>query len=486
MEHTNTNTNEPAPYTPNTGENPHAEIDSEAQREEFARAQWRERPRDFVGLYGGDSGALFEAIGRVLDSLDHSSGASDYRRGDAEPLARLLECCAESLRYRIRDDSRWISFGPLAVPTSPRGLEILGAIRTHASELVTGTSPRSVLDDSSGLARLLDEIERTARMRRSGILTSARNRTSSASEVSGFRIGFDFHSRALASMPKGSTLPPAILGSALVGREITSAEASELREDLDMCDSGSREFLDRFGIEYEGGSGTYECDSCGSEHEDEDGGEIEWISDFVLTSDMLDALDRQGFGDGAREFFGAEDGCDEWSGMLESCDDAEILARCAPNAEDGIRYDSSVWRFVPDFEGIDGLDALEWSEQARALPLLVRIANEHETASVLPPISGSLVYQPAPYESRSTVEPKSYDFQWNAEAGTLTHTIAGPLALRVNARNGGAAIVHTIDGAERIGTLTPIGSEFVLDAPAYEGGERAARLLGIVKGSAGI
>ena len=482
MEHTNTHTNEPAPYAPNTGDNPHAEIDAEAQREEFARAQWRERPRDFVGLYGGEPEALFVGIGALLDAP-----ALDFVR-EAEALARLLECCAEALRYRIRDDSRWISFGPLAIPTSPRGLDALRAIRAHASELVTGTSPRSVLDDSSGLARLLDEIERTARMRRSGILESARNRTSSASEVSGFRLGFSFHSRALASMPNGNTLPPAILGSALVGREITGDEASELRSDCDMCDDGTAEFLDRFGISYEREGGAYECDSCGCEHESDEGGEISWISDFTLTSDMLDALDRQGFGDGAREFFGAEDGCDEWSGMLDACDDSEILARCAPNAEDGIRYDSSVWRFVPDFEGIDGLDALEWSEQARALPLLVRIANEHETASVLPPISGSLVYQPAPYESgRSTVEPKSYDFQWNAEAGTLTHTIAGPLALRVNAKHGGASIVHTIDGREHTGALTHTsGSEYALDAPAYEGGERAARLLGIVKGSAGI
>ena len=479
MEHTNTNTNEPAPYAPNTGDNPHAEIDAEAQRTEQARSAWRERPRDFVGLYGGDSEALFGAISGLLDGIENP-------RTEAEALARLLDACAEALRYRIRSDSRWISFGPLAIPTSPRGLEILAALREYAGELVTGQSPRSVLDDTSALARLLDEIERTARMRRSGILETARNRTSAASEVAGFRIGFGFHARALASMPNGNTLPPAILGAALVGREIDGDEAREMREHADMCDSGTAEFLDRFGISYETEGGEYECDSCGSTHDDDEGGSISWISDFTLTGEMLDAIDTQGFGDSVREFFGAEDGCDEWSGMLDACDNAEILARCAPNKEDGIRYDSSVWRFVPDFEGIDGLDGLEWSEQARALPLLVEIARAHEEASVLPPISGTLEYQRAPHESRSTVEPKSYDFQWNAEAGTLTHTIAGPLALRVSAKHGGASIVHTIDGAERIGTLTPIGSEFVLDAPAYEGGERAARLLGIVKGSAGI
>lgn len=478
MSHTNEHTNEPARTIDEIGGNPHAE----APPIGVQFHEWSTRPVEWSAKFASDTASAFGALAALLDDT-----ARDFTR-EAGPLARLLESVADSMRYQLpREDSRFVRFGPLVVPTSPRGLDALRAIRTHANELVTGTSPRSVLDDSSPLALLLDEIERTSRMRRSGILASVKNRTSSADSVDGFRLAFGLHARAMGAMPNGTTLPPALLGAQLVGREIDGNEAEELRSDLDMCASGTIEFLDRFGISYEGGGGSYECGECGSEHESDECEEIESIDDFTLTSDMLDALDRQGYGEGVREFFGAEDGCDEWSGMLESCDNAEILARCAPNAEDGISYDSSVWKFVPEFEEIDGLESLEWSEQARVLPLLVEIAQAHATASVLPPIGGTLVYQPAQYESRSVVEPVSYNFDWSPQAGTLTHTIAGPLALVVDARNGGARIVHTIDGQARGAALTHTsGADYMLDAPAYASGERAAMLLGIVKGSAGI
>jgi len=444
--------------------------------------EWHTKPDEWSARFvEQDMGKAYGALRSLLENP-----ATDFVRC-ALPLATLLASVRASISYRWdREDSRFVSFGPIVVPTSPRGLDALRAIRAHASEALTGTSPRAVLDDSSATARLLDEIKRVSGFRSSGILQGIKNRTSSASEVSGIRIGFDFDSRALASMPKGLTLPPALLGTTLVGREITGDEAQELRSDLDMCADGTAEFLRTFGISHECDGGEYECDSCGSVSESDEGGDVSYIADFTLTAEMVEALDRQGYGDGFREHFGAEDGCDEWSSMLETCDDSEILERCAPNTEDGIAYDSDVWDFVPDFEGIAGLDDLEWSEQARALPLLVRIAQAHETARVLPPISGALVLKPAPYETRSTVEPKRFDFVWSPDEGTLTHEIGGALVLRVSAKNGAVSIGHTLDGAQRFGALAPAGSEYALDAPAHEGGERSAMLLGILKGSAGI
>ncbi len=444
--------------------------------------EWHTRPDEWGERFvDKDMGKAYGAISSLLDNA-----ATDFVRC-ALPLATLLASVRASFGYRWdRADSRFVSFGPIVVPTSPRGLDALRAIRAHATEALTLDSPRAALDDSSDTARLLDEIKRVGGFRMSGILEGIKNRTSSASEVSGIRIGFSLDSRALASMPKGLNLPPAILGATLVGREITSQEAYEIQSDLDMCADGTAEFLREFGIGHECESGYMECDQCGSEQESDEGGAIESIDAFTLTAPMVESLDRQGFGDVFREFFAAVDGCDEWSSMLESCDNAEILERCAPDAEDGIRYNTDVWDFVPDFEGIDGLDSLEWSEQARALPLLVRIAQAHEGASMLPPIAGALVLKPAAYESRSTVEPKRYDFVWDPEEGTLTHEIGGALVLRVSAKNGAVSIGHTLDGAQRFGSLVASGSEWALDAPAHEGGERAAMLIGILKGSAGI
>jgi len=433
-------------------------------------------------------GRMFAALSALLEPYGSDSEST---RRDAVALARVLSQALALLEYHTREDSRFIRFGGLLLPTTPAALSVLRVLRAIAAERIIGNGIAETVEPDSALGVFLAAIERAGREERSPLLLSARNRTS-ADPGQGFRIGFNFHARALASMPRGDALPSALLSPDPVGFYVEDPRA--MQSDCDMCDSGTADFLERFGIAFERKGGEYECDSCGSTCEGDSDGEITHIDPFELTADMLAAIERQGFGDAVREYVGANTEADTLAALLESESEAKTLERTKPDPEHGIRFDSSVWDFRPDFESIDGADEIAGGDALRAGALLLRVVESHTSAGVLPPIGGALVYRPLPYETRhigdgtTSTRPPSIALAWDPKGGTLEHELGGGLLLRIDACKGGALLVlrTPADRHGRTVPLLPEGGEWIADAHHESGGEPAALLLRIAKGRAEI
>jgi len=495
--HESTNPRTPADMIDEIGGNPHAEI-PHAPPVDF-RTSPHEWIREHIGepsrtRYGSSAEAYAEHAERAFDSLSLLLDEYAGSEMETEALARVLVLASDALSFRVREDSRFYRFGPMLVPTTPSGLAFVRHARKVAREDI-GSPMLGVVDSDSPLGVVLSAIRSAAERKVSGFLESARNITSAEpANGRGFRIAFDFAARAASALPRGKALPPALLSPILDGFEVS--DALELKSDCDMCDDGTAEFLDRFGISYER-TGAYECDSCGAEHESDECGEIEWISDFVLTPEMVEAIDRQGFGDALREYIAdGNEHADSLGALLDECDDSEIRARVAlPPAnesgerESGIPYDSSVWEFAPALDEIDGADEIESAQALRAGVLLGDIAREYADASVLPPIPGVLRYRPLPYErpnsSRDTIA-----LEWNPTSGILSTTLGGGLRFEHDTRRESARIVvrESTTSAHRpaLALSTETGSRFVASFAEQDAGERAALLLRIAQGSAEI
>lgn len=461
---------------------------------------FRTSPREWIAEhignvrpYGPDTSEArsraFAALSALLEP--YGSDPTSTER-DAVPLARVLSQALALLEWHTREDSRFVRFGGLLLPTTPAALGVLRVLRKVAAERIHGNGIAETVEPDSALGVFLAAIERASREERSPLLLGARNRTS-AEPGQGFRIGFDFHARALASMPRGEALPPALLSPDPVGFYVE--DPRDMQSDCDMCDDGTADFLERFGIAFERSGGTYECSECGTEHESEESGEIESIDPFEISADMWAAIERQGFGDAVREYIGATSESDSLSALLSNESESETLERTKPDPERGIRFDSAVWRFEPDFESIDGADEIAGGDALRAGALLSRVVAEHTSAGVLPPIGGALFYRPLPYETRhigdgtTSTRPPSIAFAWDPTSGTLEHELGGGLVLRIDARKGGALLVLRTPSEPTNGRTVPLapeGGEWIADAHHESGGESAALLLRIAKGRAEI
>jgi len=498
----NDHTNDHAP-TPNTGENPHAEIAP------LPPVDFRTNARAWIEQnIGSDStrsarygsspsasaeyvGRAFAAIGALLDSLGEPNTLPP---AEIEALAALLVGVRGALGYRVGagGDSRFVRFGPLVIPASPRGFALARRFREIGSESVQ-SSALGVVDESSTLGVLLALLRSQAERSTSGILQSVANRTSPHTSANdhgrgaGFVLAFDFHARSTSAIPSGLVLPPALLSPTLDGYEID--DPLELVRDADMCADGTAEFCERFGIGFER-SGSYECGECGCEHESDESGEIESVDSFVLDSSMIEAIDAQGFGDALRDYVAGGDETDTLGALLESCDDSEIRERLTvpPTLEsgkrDGIEFDPLVWSFAPDFDEIDGSDEIESSEALRAGALLGSIVADWTGANLLPPIPGTLNYRPQAYErpnsSRDTIA-----LAWCPKSGTLETAIGGGLRLRFNVRSGARTLLVPDPSrgsrAERTVSIALESGSWNVHAPSADAGERAALLLSIAR-----
>lgn len=429
---------------------------------------WRKEPAEFLAYHRGTMESISAGVESAMRTLRNSPA-------DRACMLRLLCTLSDMVpSYRRGDACEFLEFGPALIPSSPLGLRTLRVLRADASAFIQEQNPLGLCahEPDSMLGKLAHAFAESKG--RSALVQSLRNDTSKSE--SGFRFNVSTDARAFASMPRGEQAPAPILSPALVGYEIT--DAREFQDECGMCEEGTLDFLRNFNISHDTEGGSYECDSCGHESEDCEEESVCGVETFTLTEEMVEAIEDQGFGDKAREYIGAEGGSD-WSALLDECDDSEILARSVPD-EKGIRYEPDVWEFSPDFEAIDGLESLEWSEQARALPLVCAIAARYAEAHTLPPLPGVLVLKKAPHENPHTDRGAARFLLWDAHSCTLTHPLGGSLSLRIDTRTGAASIMH----AGKSQALTPEGGGLAFNVSGHHAGEQAKRTLALFQGGA--
>lgn len=302
------------------------------------------------------------------------------------------------------------------------------------------------------------------------------------------RIGLDLDPGTIKALPKGLEKPPALLARSIVGVEIESLE--DLRTAADMCMSGTIEFLNRFGISFEGAS--HDCDQCGHET-DYDCEEIEYCESFTLTAPMVDAIESAGFLEKVSEHLECDGAGADWTEFLAEYDTAEErLEALAPSAKylskDAIKYNPKEWKFIPDYAGLESIDLLDTDELLELLPILVEVARIYEGASALPPIPGKLERAEGTCSYRRAGDGS---LAWNPEKARLTHnlsTIGAALVFSPFIEGGAPELVTPRDETKsyRRVMLTHCGNVWTFDELPQEAGPLAVRYLPITQGRAEI
>lgn len=446
------------------GGNPHAELPMDPPT-----IDWRANPGDWIRRHctipSYPTEDIAPAIARAHAALEEvvEGYKSDVGLNqDARALAILLDLAKGSLGYHVAGNSLWIRYGPIVIPTSPAGLKALRAIRTLAQESMDDVG-LSIVESGTTLRELLDALE-TATDADGGLLERARSYTNR--ENPSYRIGLEFHSRAIASMPRGDNLPKSILSPDLVGFEIDDLD--EFTGHCGFCMEGTIQFLQRFNIDHEASEGSFECSECGADHESGEDAEVESCDSFDLTQEMVDAIDSQGFAERLRAYVGgSDDSNSDWQSLLDSESDDDIVARAAPD-ENGIKYDSEVWTFAPDLESLESSDDVEsTSDVLRLGGIIARIVGAHAAAGTLPPIAGTLHYMPLDYERTLRDSAKAaISLAWDPESGQLQATLGSGLILRTDAKSGDSVLALN-------GRTVPIevsGTVYMTTAPYNAGG----------------
>lgn len=455
-------------YTPadidSIGGNPHAELPMDPPS-----IDWRTDSEGWIRRYCSitpfPTEDIAPAVTRAHAALSEVVGSFDpslRRTAETCALAILLTLAKDNLGYHVAGNSLWIRYGPLVVPTSPAGLTALRAIRTLAQEAMEDVG-LSIVEDGTALRDLLDALQ-SATDADGGLLERARSHTNRNSAE--YRIGLEFHSRAIASMPRGDNLPKPMLAPELVGFEID--DLSEFASECGFCLEGTIQFLERFGIDHEATAGSYECGECGTEHDMDEESEVESCDSFDLTQEMVDVIDRQGFAEKLREYVGgAEDSNADWQSMLDSESDDTIVARAEPD-ENGIAYDATVWTFSPDLESLETSDDVDTtSDVLRLGGIIARIVAEHAEAGILPPLKGTLHYMPLDYETTLKNSAKAaISLAWDPATGQFEATLGSGLILRTDAKSGASSLAL-------YGRTVPIevtGTVYMTTAPYNAGG----------------
>jgi hypothetical protein len=422
---------------------------------------------------------LGEYVSAILRNfLDTNTSTTTYgtrtATDEVENGTALRECVAlcaalrNAFEYREEDAAdRFLTFGPIMVPASPAGLSFLRFVKRVSRDIARGGLDRLVSNDST-LGSVLLALRNT--MAESAFLRTYHNATSTDPKAEkGLRITLDFDPMVEAHRPNGPTLPSALL-SPLEGREINDLES--IRQEAGMCHEGTRDFLDRFGISYEEERG--ECDSCGCEDCGEGEG-FSWVQTFELSDRMIRFIDKAGYLDEVRDALGVEMDSDSWSEFLACSDDAEIRETLMPDPKyldkdkgDAIRYDSTYWRFEPDFGAIDGIEDLESEELIRLLPVLSDVARAYQEANALPPIPGKLVWRMV---STNRAD-RDHTFAWDPDTGTMTHepTRSG-VRLSIDVRSG---LVRLSRCEDPVHVWTRLETGFAMMVPVKEAGDVAA------------
>lgn len=444
------------------------------------QADWRTEPKQWIRENGQNLDSAAPALTLVIKEA----------AANPELLPQALELLCtfrESHQYGrgYGHDPRFLEFGPLAIPTNARGIGFLRTLRDEAAAFVRKPLA-GLIAPGSTLERFYRAFDDQAQSR---FLISSGNDTNSIG--SAFKFRFRFRPKALIRT-EGKAIPPGLLGTKLEGYEFEGSQALEWQSEAGACNDGVAEFLDRFGIDYERES--TECDSCGCETGSD--GDIDWIGDFELDSDMIEALESAGYLESIQEFVDSNAPELEDFDSLAELSEADIRKRLAI-PKDAIRYDRERWQFIPDFEEIEGLEEAEFASLVRLLPLFQAIASEYASAGALPPFPGVLL-STNPSAAESTLE--GFRWRWCPERIMLSQSLSHALSLRYHplwedgkrlrfflpfmnseeARSEGAAgecwpLEGTVDE-----------STFYMFAPGSAAGPHAARLLGVFQGSAAI
>lgn len=352
---------------------------------------WREDPQRFVSMAEDDR---LGAVTLACIDYERLRGCGESTAADGWAMLQIFEFMGQV------GATEFIRHGSVAFPSTPACLRVFRALRSECTAAVTSPDLRTVKGvEDSPLGRLLDAVDKAATVGGS-MLGTIRNVT--RTDEPGIKLRLVVGATARGRMPNGANLPPRLLSS-IVGVTFDGADDLQAwQRDAGACDSGTAEFLDRFGISFEYG---YECDSCGQETNGGDG--ITWCESFTIDEKMAQALEGAGYADSVREW-AHESGADDLSAMLNEESDAEILDRMGPapvdeskatpacvevcgRRYDGIRFDRSCWRFEPEPMDIEGAEDLGGDEAVR-FGMLCGILSERWTAlGMLPPIPGRLV-----------------------------------------------------------------------------------------------
>ena len=449
-------------------------MDTEQTETKQSPAEWDKDPARYlhevgVAATGLDSStdmttARYDAVDFILGAFLNDPNAPDM----ALSVIAILRVCSSYMGHMIRSSNEWIRYGPIIAPSTPNGIGTIRKLRDMAC-MFSHSAPRELFDSADTdhlLARLLDAYESGAKD--SAVLGTVRNVSESKAYADGIQLGVDLDSNIMRSLPRGETVPRPILCT-LEGREIKGSDVQEITCDSGMCEEGVADFLNRFSISHDQEGGDYECDSCGLVQETEEGG-ITDVGDFTLTADMIEALDDAGYLDSVQDALGAGE---DLSTLLDECDDAKLAERLAPapmgtkttgtgivaateSVETGIAYNRDDWTFEPDYETVDGLDGLEFTELARILPALAVSVAQHEARGILPPIGGKLVHD----GRRDYGRRGDRNFRWNPYNGTLTH----------NPAHSDIVLVHNVKSGLVGLTVVDLGLTCVND-PTKNGGQ---------------
>lgn len=236
--------------------------------------------------------------------------------------------------------------------------------------------------------------------------------TLSASDGVRFRVGnqspFQSIPEALTTEPDGLTL------DRMEGLDVDGSDILELIVDEGWCLEGSAEMLNKLGISFETEGGTYQCDSCGTEHEDEDSEHISWVEDVTLDAKQL------------RLIRGCKDYRSELETFLREHAENEDMDRSfalegTPDPQwDQAQFSDQQWAFEIDWDSLP--DWIDTDDPASIAQLALDVA-DHIRAGVYPPVSGKF-YRKGLESSKQTGSalrwsPEFRRLEWKCEGGSI-------------------------------------------------------------------
>lgn len=435
---------------------------------------WKTDPAKYVS-----ESTLTETLDTDVDAILADYLPQNQTHLGHEDIAKLLQSVAKSIgTYPLGRSNKWLAYGPIVIPATQNGVAILRQLRDYAKSTIDGNANiAELVDDGSKIGKLLQAL---SKVEGSAILAGYRNATLATrdADCQGIRLKLDLE---LHNLPKGETLPKQLLVPALLGQEIRDGgQAEAIRNSMGACVGGFSEFLNDHGINHETDA-IGECGSCGQTNDDDEPSEISWCEKFKLTKEILDDLDESQQDD-LREALGDDDdSSDSWAELLNLKADHEIRKLLLPeekSKDNGIKYDTTVYTFVPDFQQIDGLEELPFAELARILPILQSVDDAYRAQGILPPIPGTLRKASRTYHDRKG----SSVWAWEPDCARLSHqgTTAG-LTVAVNVLHG--QITLSYDGEVSTVTMTqnPATKYLVTENQAYSG-DRAELWVGIAQG----
>lgn len=386
---------------------------------------WSENPTAWIKENQGNEGF----VQRVLDVLRPFANANLHSVATLRPVAYLLRAISSEMSFLERQDPQWMHLGPVCVPSSPEGVAVLRALRQVA---LNNVQTFSLVTPNSPLGLLLDAY-RTVQEAYPSLYRGVKNETlwDGKPENQGFRIDFGLYPLAIRGLPSGKFIPPSILQSSLIGKEMTGDQVLEIANREGWCANGVSEFLSSHGISHARNGG--DCVYCGSSNEDGDS-EVSWCEDFTLTEGMIGELECLGYLDEVLQFFGEKDSAESWEALFEGVNDLEVLQglvqQIPEDPEDGISFDNETWIFELDVSEIEGLSDLEFEMQARVLPVLGQLALSYTDRGFMPPLPGFL------HRKSNSALPS---WRWDPEEGRIRHAVGTPVdaVLEIDVRNGG-------------------------------------------------